>query len=110
LVTMADGTKRPIEEISAGDLVRSGYGSGEFRAARVLRTHRRDAVGVGVEIVTLRGRRIISTPEHTHFAGYLQGVSPQTHFTYLMFRRGTGYRLGTTQVYTKAQKKPVMGF
>ena len=38
-VTMADGTTRPIEQVRVGDHVRSGYGSGDFRAAEVLRTH-----------------------------------------------------------------------
>jgi len=31
-------------------------------------------------------------------------------FTYLMFKRGVGYRLGTSQVYTKGQEKPKVGF
>jgi superfamily I DNA/RNA helicase len=68
-VTMADGTTRPIEQVRVGDMVRSGYGSGDFRAAEVLRTHRsrrRD----GVVITLGSGRRLVSTPEHTHFAAY----------------------------------------
>ncbi|HWD74669.1 MAG TPA: UvrD-helicase domain-containing protein, partial [Solirubrobacteraceae bacterium] len=40
LVTMADGTRRPIESISAGDQVLSAYGSGDFRASLVLAVHR----------------------------------------------------------------------
>ena len=39
-VTMADGSRRPIETITAGDQVLSAYGSGEFRAAEVQRVHR----------------------------------------------------------------------
>ena len=82
LVTMADGAQKRIEDVRAGDLVRSGYGSGDFRGARVLSTHRshRDD---GVAITTESGRRLVSTPEHTHFAGYLddQGLSfPRPHF------------------------------
>jgi DNA helicase-2/ATP-dependent DNA helicase PcrA len=109
-VTMADGSQKAIEKVKAGDLVRSGHGSGDFRAARVLRTHSRRGSLEGVEIITRSGRRIVSTPEHTHFAGYLHRVSPQTFFTYLMYRRGVGYRVGTTQVYTRGQKEPVLGF
>ena len=52
----------------------------------------------------------MSTPEHTHFAGYLLGETPQTFFTYLMFRKGVGYRLGTSQVYTRGQVKPMVGY
>jgi len=68
-VTMADGTTRPIEAVRPGDLVRSGFGGGEFRPARVLRAHRSRARGSGVAIATRAGRRLVSTPEHTHFAG-----------------------------------------
>ncbi len=109
-VTMGDGSTRAIEEVVPGDWVRSGHGSGVFRPSRVLRVHRRDSLSDGVEIVTRAGRRLVSTPEHTHFTGYLSGISPQTFFTYLMFRRGAGYRVGTTQVYTEGQKQPVLGF
>src|SRR5256714_2239166 len=51
-VTMGDGTTRPIEELAPGDLVLSGYGSGEFRPARVLRVHRSRARGAGVALTT----------------------------------------------------------
>ena len=39
-VTMGDGSIKPIEEIRVGDEVLSCYGSGDFRPARVTRTHR----------------------------------------------------------------------
>ena len=109
LITMADGSRRAIEEIRPGDEVLSGYGSGEFRTAKVLRIHERHGRREGVAITTEARRRIVSTPEHTHFAGYRLGVVPQLHFVYLMYREGVGYRLGTTQVYTRGQKKPMVG-
>ncbi|HLJ03700.1 MAG TPA: 3'-5' exonuclease, partial [Solirubrobacteraceae bacterium] len=68
LVRMADGSERPIETVRAGDWVLSGYGSGVFRPARVTGVHRGEAAA-GVEITTAGGRRILSTPEHVHFAG-----------------------------------------
>jgi superfamily I DNA/RNA helicase len=67
-ITMADGTTRPIEDVEEGDEVLSNYGSGDLRAARVLRSHRSTATE-GVVITTAAGRRLISTPEHVHFAG-----------------------------------------
>src|SRR4051794_34875850 len=67
-ITMADGTTRPIEDVEEGDEVLSNYGSGDLRAARVLRSHRSTATE-GVVITTADGRRLISTPEHVHFAG-----------------------------------------
>jgi DNA helicase-2/ATP-dependent DNA helicase PcrA len=69
MVTMADGTTRPIETVHAGDRVLSGHGSGSFRDARVsdVRSRTTDCV---VRIETRGGRVIESTPEHTHFAGH----------------------------------------
>ncbi len=47
------------------------------------------------------GRRLESTPEDTQFSGYPLGETPQTCLTYLMSKRDVGFRLGTTQVYTR---------
>ncbi|MBV9415588.1 MAG: ATP-binding domain-containing protein [Solirubrobacterales bacterium] len=69
LVTMADGSRRPIEDIRVGDEVRSGHGLGSFAPASVVRVHRSVARD-GVAITMRSGRRLLSTPEHTHFAGY----------------------------------------
>jgi DNA helicase II / ATP-dependent DNA helicase PcrA len=38
------------------------------------------------------------------------GETPQTYFLYLMHKVGIGYRLGTSQVYTAGQAKPMVGF
>src|SRR3954452_16120886 len=70
LVTMADGSRRPIEEVGVGDRVLSALGDGAFGGATVLKTHRGWA-SEGVAITTRSGRRIVSTPEHVHFAGRL---------------------------------------
>ena len=67
-VTMADGSRRPVETIMPGDQVLSAYGSGDFRAAEVLRTHSSERTD-GIAITMRSGRRLVSTPEHTHFAG-----------------------------------------
>jgi superfamily I DNA/RNA helicase len=72
LVTMGDGSVRPIEQVRAGDEVLSCYGSGDMRPARVTRTHR-SAAAEGIAITLRSRRRIVSTPEHTHFAGYRLG-------------------------------------
>jgi superfamily I DNA/RNA helicase len=67
MVTMGDGSLRPIEHIRAGDAVLSCYGTGDFGPARVLRTHRTHALD-GIAVTTASGRRVVSTPEHVHFA------------------------------------------
>jgi DNA helicase-2/ATP-dependent DNA helicase PcrA len=107
-VTMADGTTKPIEQVVAGDEVLTCYGSGRFGPGRVLRTHEayRDR---GVEIVTERGRRIVSTPEHVHFAGFKLGRTPQLHMAYVMWKAGTGFRVGTSRTYTSRPGQPMPG-
>ncbi|HEX9067462.1 MAG TPA: UvrD-helicase domain-containing protein, partial [Ktedonobacterales bacterium] len=69
LVTMADGSQRPIESVMVGDQVLSSYGDGDFLPASVLKTARRTRAGLGVRITTRSGRALVSTAEHTHFAG-----------------------------------------
>ncbi len=76
LVTMADRSQRPIEHVVVGDEVLSGCGAGAFRAARVTRTYRACDRFDGVLIRTASGRELVSTPEHTHFAGYCIGRKP----------------------------------
>ncbi len=108
-VTMADKTKRPIEKIKKGDSVLSCYGSGDFRPALVVRARTLMPKDELVRIETVSGKVLTSTKDHMHFAGYVLGVTPQTYITYLMWKEGVGWRLGTTQVYTKGQKKSVVG-
>jgi superfamily I DNA/RNA helicase len=74
-VTMGDGSVKPIEEVEAGDEVMSCYGSGDFRPARVTDTSVSERRW-GTEITTRSGRRIVSTPEHVHFAGFQRGCTP----------------------------------
>jgi DNA helicase II / ATP-dependent DNA helicase PcrA len=107
-ITMGDGTTKPVEHVQPGDEVLSCYGSGDFRPARVLRVHQTERE-TGVSIATKGGRELTSTGEHTHFAGYRLGTTPQMHITYLMSKNGVGFRVGTTCVYTNGQRKPRLG-
>ena len=77
MVSMADGSRRSIEEIRPGDMVSSAGGSGTVRPARVLRISERETEEV-IRIRTARGRELVSTPEHIHFAGYRPEVSPDS--------------------------------
>jgi DNA helicase II / ATP-dependent DNA helicase PcrA len=109
-VTMSNGSEKPIEQIEAGDEVLSCYGSGDFRPARVTAASGARRAEKGVRITTENGSRLVSTPEHVHFAGYKLGLTPQMHMAYLMRKRGTGFRVGTSRTYTNGRIKPVMGF
>src|SRR4029079_7537081 len=44
-----------------------------------------------------------------HFARYLLGRTPQLHMTYLMWKQGVGFRVGTSRTYTAGQAKPAFG-
>ena len=108
LITMADGTERPVEDVQPGEQVLAAYGSGDFRPAEVSRCHQTSG-SAGVAITTRAGRRLISTPEHVHFAGFVVGRTPQLHMTYLMWKHEVGFRVGTSRTYTAGQSKPVIG-
>jgi len=107
-VSMADGTSKPIEQLGIGDEVLSCFGSGVFRGARVARVHR-SARSVGVAITTESGRCLTSTPEHIHFAGFKAGRTPQLYLTYLMWKAGWGFRVGTSRTYTNGQRQSIAG-
>jgi DNA helicase-2/ATP-dependent DNA helicase PcrA len=109
MITLADGSHLPIEQIKFGDSVRSAYGSGDFRPAKVQAVTKREMMGNGIKITLHSERTLTSTPEHMHFAGFRLGITPQYSFTYLMYKRGVGFRLGTSQVYTKGQRESVVG-
>ncbi len=108
LVMMSDGTKKPIERVRRGDEVRSCHGSGRFAPSRVTRVHRSTRRN-GIAITTRGGRRIVSTPEHTHFAGFKTGATPQLHMTYLMWKAGSGFRIGTSTTYADGRGRPLPG-
>ncbi len=109
MITMADGSQKAIETIEVGEAVLSSYGSGDFRPARVTRKFATRRQGSMVRLHMRSGRVICSTPEHTHLAGYVRGETPQTHCLYLLHKEGVGYRLGTSQVYTSGQARPMVG-
>ena len=107
-VTMGDGSRRPIETIQPGDSVLSCYGTGDFRPSRVTRVYRAEA-REGTAITLASGKRIVSTADHTHFAGFVLGRTPQQHMTYVMWRADKGYRVGVSRTYTEGQVKAVLG-
>jgi DNA helicase-2/ATP-dependent DNA helicase PcrA len=63
----------------------------------------------GIAITTESGRRIVSTHEHVHFAGFKEGKTPQLHMTYLMWKEGHGFRIGTSRTYTGGAQGDLAG-
>ncbi len=108
LVTMGDRSERPIEEIRVGDRVLSSFGSGAFGPAAVtgiFSSRRTD----GIRIRTRGGREIVSTPEHTHFAGFRNGLTPSFYATYVMRKQGIGWRVGMARTAVNARGKTTPG-
>ncbi|HJQ34119.1 MAG TPA: UvrD-helicase domain-containing protein, partial [Pyrinomonadaceae bacterium] len=90
------------EEVRAGDMVLTAKGNGRTQLSRVLRVTRRQVVGKPVVTIrTKRGFELTTTPEHVHFARYMveDGDGDDLFFTYLMYRRGMGFRVGVTRRY-----------
>ena len=67
LVTMADGSKRPIEDVKVGDGVLSAKSRGVFGEAQVTDVFAKRFTGEAIRVTTQSGRQLTSTPEHTHF-------------------------------------------
>ena len=109
-ITMADGAQKRIEHVRKGDTLHSNHGSGAYKPSKVMRVHKKQRHGKLVRIITASGKKLESTPEHMHFAGYVPGESPQRFFTYLMYKRNSGWRLGTSQTYTRGARTACVGF
>jgi DNA helicase-2/ATP-dependent DNA helicase PcrA len=109
-IKMADGSLKLIEKIKKGDFVLSNHGSGDFRPAKIIKNKTLNFKENLICIETKNKKIITSTPDHIHFAGYRLGITPQIYLNYLMYKKDIGWRIGTTSVYTKGQRKSVIGF
>ena len=98
-ITMADGTTKPVEQVRTGDEVLSRHDDGRFGPGRVTRTHEGSARN-GIAIATTAGKRLVSTPEHMHFAGFAAGWMPQGAVVFLACDERLEFRVGTTATYT----------
>ncbi|MBV8219680.1 MAG: ATP-binding domain-containing protein [Solirubrobacterales bacterium] len=112
LVTMADGSLRAIEDVAGGDSVLSARGGGSFGPASVTRVHR-SVRSDGVAITLRSGRRLVSTPEHTHFAGFLaepEGAgSARVQNVARLGHRGRRVHISTPEMLMCTQPEPNEG-
>lgn len=109
-IRMFDGSLKSIKDVKKGEFVLSNYGSGNFRPAQIIKKQSRQFKGNLIKIETKSGKIIESTPDHTHFAGYRLELTPQIYLNYLMYKKDIGWRIGTTSIHTKGQKKSKVGF
>ena len=108
-VTMADGTHKADRSRTRSATWCSRATAAATCVPRASPTPSRRNAPTASAIRTRGGREIVSTPEHTHFAGFRLGLTPQMHMTYLMRRASRGCRVGVTRTYTDGQVKPVIG-
>ncbi len=86
---------RPIETIQDGDEVVTGTGWGKTTGMAVEKVMVSPYSGPVITIEVEGGARVRATPNHVCFARIQP--SPTYHYIYLMWKRGVGYRLGTTR-------------
>ena len=55
-----------------------------------------------VKITTFSGKTLLTTPNHSHFAGYTGEYKGKLFFTYLMYKDGYGFRVGITNNLRKS--------
>lgn len=102
LISTTEGSVK-VEDIRPGDKVLCATGRGTVGISEVSDVYKKQYTGKIVVIQTEGGLTIRSTPEHTHFAGYISSDTQQRYFTYLMFKEGIGYRIGTTTQISKQE-------
>lgn len=88
-----------VEDIREGDLVISADGRGRTKIRRVTAVHTSQARNGLVKVITKGGKEIVSTPDHTHFAGFQRNSGQAGWNVYLMYRSDRGYRIGMSCTY-----------
>jgi DNA helicase-2/ATP-dependent DNA helicase PcrA len=86
---------KPVEAIVEGESVVSGTGWAKSAPMAVDKVMAKTYAGPLVRVRTEDGCELRATPNHIGFARLRADAS--LHYTYLMYRRGVGYRIGTTR-------------
>jgi DNA helicase-2/ATP-dependent DNA helicase PcrA len=90
LVESAEGLRK-IEDYESGDMVKSASGYGHTSYFKVLARKQFKYEGRVIRIKTESGKEVVSTPNHLFFARW---DKTDSHFVYLMYAKGYGYRIG----------------
>ena len=110
MITMADGSLRPVEDIRSGDSVMSGYGSGTFRGARVVDVRSRVADSV---VIHQDGS---GTNPHQHTGAHalcraITSAPPRRSTSPISCaRRALGIESGPRKCTPNGQVKPIVGY
>ncbi len=109
LVTMADGSTKPIEHVaSTTRFCRVTEAACSAPPVSRERTNRDDGTGVSHHHCGRPPNRLDARSTCTLRASR-PGRTPQLHMTYLMWKNGSGFRIGTSRTYTNGQRQSVAG-
>jgi len=102
-IATPDGNKK-IENLRKNDLVMSIGGHGSVCAQKITKIHSHKNKGGLVVIKTKRGSRLTLTPNHILFARLSLSSGP-LFYTYLMYRKDRGFRIGIVQGTRKVDRE-----
>lgn len=94
--------ERNIEDLSEGDIVIAKAGNKTLEK-KIVRKFEKTYKGMLSELSFSNGNKITATHSHTWFGMLSKKYSPQKFFVYLMYKKGFGYRIGTSRVHSKGQ-------
>jgi DNA helicase-2/ATP-dependent DNA helicase PcrA len=98
-----------ISKIKKGDEVVSAAGSGHTCLSKVEKVISRKYKGNLIEIKTKSGEKLSMTPNHILFSNF--PLNNLVFYTYLMYKKNMGYRVGIVQGTRKSTKeKSSIGF
>lgn len=103
-VLMADRTYKNIENINVGEEVISKIGTTSLNK-KVVNVFKKQHDGEMIEITLNDSTKLLSTPEHNWFANFSKKFSPQKYFTYLMYKKFLGFRIGVSRVHSNSQNE-----
>ena len=105
LIDTPDGP-RAVETLRDGDTVTSSTGWGRTAPMNVDKVMTGHFKGRLVNIRTADGAAVRATPNHIGFAKLRADAS--LHYTYLMYKRAVGYRIGTTRGVRTSKDREIM--
>lgn len=94
--------ERNIEDLQVGDEVIAMAGNNQI-TKKITRKFEKDYSGMLSELTLSNNRIVTSTNGHSWFASLSKKYSTQKYFVYLMYKRGFGFRVGTSRVHSKGQ-------
>jgi len=100
-ISTPKGTKR-IDQLAIGDQVIAASGRNGICKAPITKIYEKKYDGHLIKIHTKKRNTLLLTPNHMLFLRL--SLNPNIHYTYLMFRKDKGYRIGTAKGSRKQLK------